>query len=295
LRLGRTVVLTEETDWIGGQLTAQAVPPDEHPWIEGTGCTALYQRLRQGIRDYYRRNYPLLPEARFDPHLNPGEGRVSSLCHEPRVALAVLYEMLAPHLVSRRLEILLRCRATSVDRAGDRLRAVTLFDEETSEAITVHASYFLDATELGDLLPMADAEHVVGAESQTETGEPHALPGSADPLDQQAIAACFALDYLPDEDHTIDRPADYEFWRQYQADFWPGPQLGWTFTVPATLEDRRQGIFEAPPSLDETLWTFRRIFFGGHYPPGRYVSDITLVNWPQIDYWLGPTGRRVRR
>jgi len=25
------VILTEETGWIGGQLTAQAVPPDEHP------------------------------------------------------------------------------------------------------------------------------------------------------------------------------------------------------------------------------------------------------------------------
>jgi NADPH-dependent 2,4-dienoyl-CoA reductase/sulfur reductase-like enzyme len=31
LRLGRAVILTEETEWIGGQLTAQAVPPDEHP------------------------------------------------------------------------------------------------------------------------------------------------------------------------------------------------------------------------------------------------------------------------
>jgi hypothetical protein len=288
LRLGRTVVLTEETDWIGGQLTAQAVPPDEHPWIEGTGCTALYQRLRQGIRDYYRRNYPLRPEARFDPHFNPGAGRVSPLCHEPRVAVAVLYEMLAPHLASRRLEILLRCRATGVDGAGDRLRAVTLFDRETGETITVHASYILDATELGDLLPMAGVEHVVGAESQADTGEPHALPGQADPLDQQAITACFAIDYLSDEDHTIDRPADYDFWRHYQADFWPGPQLGWTFTDPATLEIRRQAIFEAPPTLGETLWTFRRIFFAGHYPPGMYASDITLVNWPQNDYWLGP-------
>jgi hypothetical protein len=44
-----------------GQLTVQAVPPDERPWIEGTGCTAMYQRLRRGIRDYSRRNYPLLP------------------------------------------------------------------------------------------------------------------------------------------------------------------------------------------------------------------------------------------
>lgn len=288
LRLGRTVLLSEETDWIGGQLTAQAVPPDEHPWIEGTGCTALYQRLRRGIRDYYRRNYPLLPEAMFNPHLNPGEGRVSPICHEPRVSLAVLYEMLAPHLAGRRLEILLRCRATGVDQAGDRIGAVTLFDAEAGESIVVHASYILDATELGDLLALSGTEHVVGAESQRDTGEPHALPGDPDPLDQQAITACFAIDHLPDEDHTIDRPADYDFWRGYRADFWPGPQLGWTFSVPATLEVRRQAIFDAPPALGETLWTFRRIFFAGHYPPGAYASDITLVNWPQNDYWLGP-------
>ena len=49
LRLGKSVILTEETDWIGGQMTAQAVPPDEHPWIETTGCTASYRRLRENI------------------------------------------------------------------------------------------------------------------------------------------------------------------------------------------------------------------------------------------------------
>jgi hypothetical protein len=199
-----------------------------------------------------------------------------------------MYEMLAPYLVSRQLEILLRHRAINVECDRDRVANVTLLDDETGETTGVHASYVLDATELGDLLPLSGAEHVAGAESQTDTGEPHALAGPPDPLDQQAITACFAIDYLADEDHTIDRPADYDFWRHYQADFWPGPQLGWTFTVPATLEVRHQAIFEAPPTLGETLWTFRRIFFGGHYPHGSYVSDITLVNWPQNDYWLGP-------
>src|SRR5712671_3543246 len=58
-RTGNRVILTEETDWIGGQLTAQAVPPDEHPWIEAFGCTASYRRFRNGVRDYYRRHYPL--------------------------------------------------------------------------------------------------------------------------------------------------------------------------------------------------------------------------------------------
>src|SRR5262249_50750175 len=33
LRSGLKVAMTEETDWIGGQLTQQGVPPDEHEWI----------------------------------------------------------------------------------------------------------------------------------------------------------------------------------------------------------------------------------------------------------------------
>jgi hypothetical protein len=288
LRLGRHVIVTEQTDWIGGQLTAQAVPPDEHPWIEGTGCTATYQRLRRGIREYYRRNYPLVPEARFNPLLNPGEGRVSPLCHEPRVALAVLYEMLAPHVASRQLEVFLRCRPIDVHCERDRVCEVTLSDDETADAISIQAPYVLDATELGDLLPLAAVEHVIGAESQAETGEPHALPGDPDPLEQQAITACFAIDCLPGEDHTIERPAGYDFWRAYRAEFWPGPQLGWEFTDPVTLDRRRQAIFEPPDAPGPDLWTFRRIFYRKHYVDGAYASDITLVNWPQNDYWLGP-------
>ena len=35
----RSVVLTEEYDWLGGQLTSQAVPPDEHSWVEQFGVT----------------------------------------------------------------------------------------------------------------------------------------------------------------------------------------------------------------------------------------------------------------
>src|SRR5262245_489902 len=79
-KLGLSVVLTEETDWVGGQLTAQAVPPDEHPWIEQFGCTRSYRHFRDGVRDYYRRHYPLTAEARGKPHLNPGNGNVSKLC-----------------------------------------------------------------------------------------------------------------------------------------------------------------------------------------------------------------------
>ena len=76
---GAKVVLTEESIWIGGQLTSQAVPPDEHGWIEQFGCTGHYRRFREGVRNYYRRAYPLTDRARHLAYLNPGNGWVSPL------------------------------------------------------------------------------------------------------------------------------------------------------------------------------------------------------------------------
>jgi hypothetical protein len=290
LRLGRKVILTEETDWLGGQLTSKAVPPDEHDWIEKNGCTASYRRLRTGVRDYYRRNYPLLAKAHADERLNPGMGNVSRLCHEPRVAVAVLEEILAPYRAGRQLEVLTRHVPISVENDGDRVGSVTLLDERTGDRVVVHAPYVLDATELGDLLPLAGVEHVAGAESREQTGEPHAVEGASDPLDQQAVSWCFALDYLPGEDHTIEKPEGYDFWRGYRADFWPGPQLGWVDVNPFTMQARTRTIFDGDTDRERggDFWHYRRIFYRGHYPRGLYPSDVVTVNWPQIDYWLGP-------
>jgi NADPH-dependent 2,4-dienoyl-CoA reductase/sulfur reductase-like enzyme len=62
-RLGRRVILTEETRWVGGQLTNQVVPPDEHPWIEQFGATASYRTLRRGI------GTTIAPTSRSPPRL----------------------------------------------------------------------------------------------------------------------------------------------------------------------------------------------------------------------------------
>jgi hypothetical protein len=53
-----------------------------------------------------------------------------------------------------------------------------------------------------------------GTESRTETYELHA-PDKADPFNQQAFTLCFALDYCKDANHTIDKPKEYNFWRNY--------------------------------------------------------------------------------
>ena len=222
VQLGRRVILTEETKWLGGQLTTQAVPPDEHPWIESVGCTSSYRLLRDKIRNYYRRNYPLLASFKSTPFLNPGMGFVSPLCHEPHVALAVIEEMIAPLRASQKMTVLTHHKPVSAETSGDRITTVTFRNEETGNTLTVEAPFVIDATELGDLLELADIEHVMGSESQAQTGEPQALPGEADPLDQQAVSWCFALSFYPGEDHTIEKPADYDFWRDYHPQLLAG-------------------------------------------------------------------------
>ncbi|MBY0456990.1 MAG: FAD-dependent oxidoreductase, partial [Gemmataceae bacterium] len=288
-RNGLKVILTEEYDWIGGQLTAQAVPPDEHPWIEDTGSTKTYRTFRTKVRDYYRRNYPLTEAAAKDAKLNPGKGSVSKLCHEPRVALAVLLELLAPHLSSGRVKLLQPFRAVRAETDGDTVTAVGgVF--KNGKALTLTAPYFVDATELGDLLPLAKIEHVTGAESGTDTREPHA-PDRARPDNHQAFTVCFALDHDPDGDHTIEKPGAYKEWRDYVPKLdpaWPGNLLSWEMSDPVTLKPRAVGFDPTGPvPKGLNLWTYRRILARDNGAEGSGVRDVCLVNWPQNDYWLG--------
>ncbi len=285
-RHGLRVIMTEETDWIGGQFTAQAVPPDENPWIETFGGTRTYLNLRQRIRDYYRRNYPLTPAARATSHLNPGNGWVSRLCHEPRVALAALQELLAPFIAGQRVLILLRHKVIIAATNGDKVDAVQVRSLESGNELILRAPYFADATELGDLLPLTKTEYVTGAEAQKDTGEPHAKP-EAQPLNMQAFTCCFAMDYVKGEDHTIDKPREYDFWHDYVPDIrppWPGKLLAWEYADAVTLKPRK---LDTDPEAGLGLWSYRRIADKSLFVPGTYPGDISLVNWPQNDYLLG--------
>ena len=90
---GMKVILTEDTDWIGGQLTSQAVPPDEHPWIEEQGRTQSYAQFRKAVREHYKNLPDASDKMKNKPlrELNPGNGWVARVAHEPKVALAILY------------------------------------------------------------------------------------------------------------------------------------------------------------------------------------------------------------
>lgn len=285
-RNGLRVILTEETDWIGGQLTAQAVPPDENAWIETFGGTRSYLNLRQQIRDYYLRHFPLTAEARARPYLNPGNGWVSRLCHEPRVSLAVLQQLLAPYVGGRKILILLRHKALDAQATGDRVEAVRVRSLESGNEVVLRAPFFADATELGDLLPLTRTEYVTGAESQKDTGEPHA-PAEAAPLNMQSFTCCFAMDYLHGEDHTIEKPREYDFWREFVPPIkppWPGRLLAWEY---GDAISHKATKLETDPEKGTGLWTYRRLADKSLFVEGTYPGDISLVNWPQNDYVLG--------
>lgn len=301
-RMGVRCVVTEPTRWIGGQLTSQAVPPDENRWIEGDdprtrGATASYIALRDAVRQWYRDHRPLTDAARANPRLNPGNGWVSHLCAEPRVFHDCLQAMLAPHLASGRITILHRYEPTHCDVSADRITAVTLRNVDDSSIITIHADYILDATELGDLVPLARAEYAVGAEHRDVHHELHGHPDRTDPRDIQAISWCFALEHRAGENHVIDKPARYDFWRDFVPQFdkpWPGKLFDWTVLGAEGKENRTFRFVPAPdePRAGEwEMWRYRRINDQSIYAPDRAAGfpDVSLVNIVQMDYFLKPT------
>lgn len=294
-RNGSAVIMTEPTDWIGGQVSQQAVPPDEHQWIETHGRTASYARYRSLVREYYRNNYPLSARARKAEFLNPGNGAVSRLCHEPSVSVAVLEKILGPAIESGQLKLLLNTEPIEAHTDGDKIRAVSCRAGKEQKNIVLQAKYFIDASEEGDLLKLSGCEYVLGAESKKQTGERHA-PEKEDPANIQAMTHCFAMEHLEGEDHTIEKPAMYKFWRDYIPKLhpaWPGKLLSLSYTHPRTLTPKtlsfvppdKHGKLPATEALN--LWLYRRIIDRNNFEAGTYASDISLVNWPQNDFLLG--------
>jgi hypothetical protein len=282
-RQGRRVCLVEETDWIGGQLTAQGVSAlDEHEYIEAFGGTRTYYHLRESLRDHYR-GLAVSEEARRRPDLNPGNCWVTRLAFEPRVALGVLEGFLEPETEAGRLEIFLRTKAAVVEVEADRIVSVLAVNLETGRAIRFRPEIVLDATELGDLLPLSGAEYVVGAEAKHETGEPHAQPVEPKGYCAQSFTYTFALERRPvGARHVIPKPDKYKRYRDGQ------PYTLRIYVHGGEIYSEKSSwleyqVFERAPGTKGSLWTYRRLIDAGMFP-SVFPNDISMLNWPGNDY-----------
>lgn len=279
-RAGRTVVLTEETDWLGGQMTSQGVSAlDEHPHIETFGGTRSYYELRALIREYYRQHTSLSDTARQAERLNPGNGWVSYLCFEPAAGVWALEQLLEPHLRKGRLTLLLRHRAVQAEVKDGTVRSVTLRHLDGKQHVRVRASFVLDATELGDLLPLTGTDYVTGAEASSETGEPHA-PETAHPEWSQSFTYPFALERLSAPGEPVSPPEDYELNRERQP-----------YTLRHLYHDPRGWVtyrmFETGKDAAGPFWTYRRLLDARNFNGDHPVHDLAMINWPGNDFRHG--------
>lgn len=278
-RAGLKVHLFSETPWIGGQLTAQGVcTTDENQWVETVGCTASYSRFRNLVRNYYTGKYRLSSLGNTKHPFNPGDCWVSEgFSVEPKLAVEILREMLKeagdPDISTSASVV--RCLK---DRSGHIIEAVEIYLADTDETVRVIADYYLDATDLGDVLPLAGVDYTIGAESRLDTREPDA-PQKAAPEQIQPFTFVFALERRPEgEFHTISRPEAYEALKALQN---------------YRLEDGGiDGMF-----TDLGLWSYRRFLRSDFFEePERIPCDLSTINVDSNDFQgdIWPSGDPLR-
>jgi len=152
-RLGRSVLLLEETDWIGGQMTAAAVTSMD----EGGTLVrerGLYRELCGLIFAHYR---PL----GINPITAYGFRHV---CVEPRVGRKLLLMMLGDAHGSGALDLVLSTRVARVIKAGDVVTGVELESAggDGKQTRRVASKILIDATEWGDVIPLTGVRYRVG-------------------------------------------------------------------------------------------------------------------------------------
>ncbi len=289
-KAGKRAALFSETEWIGGQLTSQAVPPDEHKWIEETGCTATYRAYRNRVREYYRNHPFIIDELKTKDFFCPGGSSVSRLSHPPRQALQYLKEMLAPYENSGLLTVYYGYTLESAPTSGTEIQKLVL--KKDGEETEVRAEYYLDGTDEGDLIAKSGCEYVTGAESKEMTGEPSAIDEYL-PEDRQPVTWSLAFENRLKGDYVMDKPADYERFKKLMMPYDRYPVFSMYGPDSSTGKAKLFGMYNG--ELDERgnklfgLYTYRRIINARHFKDGAVPYDVTMLNWPQNDYFMGNT------
>jgi hypothetical protein len=243
-RAGIQTCVTEETDWVGGQLTAQGLnASDDSRYTDTIGSTRTFRELRSRIRGAY------------GGKANPGGCWVSYLCAEPKVALDGLAAMTQPFVTSGMLRVFYNLKVARVTTDSGRVTGAVLARTDGGE-VTFHAQQTIDATELGDVIKLSGAGYRAGQEARSDTGEADA-PEAACPDCVQAFTYDIALERRPNGENNVIPKSD-----GYGVKPW---MRGFTHK-----ELPNKQFFDA-----NSEWTYRRIVDGAAL--GR--TDISIMNW----------------
>jgi len=300
LLAGRTVCLTEITDWVGGQISSQ-------------GTSALDERPTQRMRLFYPRGYLELRQQiqKYYGKLNPGDCWVSEACFIPRDGHKILFNILQqaarrgngtlkwfPSTVVKELEI---TPSSSGGASGQIIQSAIAIGHQPAPGATPlntvplsqtiedwyqYANsprfektmirfvpqrqpqgnapnwYVVDATETGELIALADVPYRLGIDPRSHL-EPSASSTTSDPYCTQGFTYTFAM-VATEEPQTQIMPS---FYPQYQPYY--------------SYELKRLADFGL-------VFTYRRIWspqtgeaksFGGIKFTAPTPGDISMQNW----------------
>jgi hypothetical protein len=149
-RQGAHVALLEETDWIGGQMSAAAVSTMDELGKLG-GPQGIYDDFKERIGNYYASHGKSVGTCYYQN---------TSHCYEPAVVQKVLNEIIddvnhGPN--GHVLDIYLRHRVDKVLSSGKTVTGVV-----TQDGTIFYAKVTIDATEYGDVLPLSPAAYRAG-------------------------------------------------------------------------------------------------------------------------------------
>lgn len=294
LLAGKTVCMTEITDWIGGQISSQ-------------GVGALDERTTQRQQLFFPRGYLELRErikAKYG-ELNPGKCWVSEVCFLPRDGHKILTEMLkdAAKKGKGTLKFFPNTVIKEVDVSQGQIRSAIAIQHSAApgtpplnteplsqiynDVYTYENSarlnkniirffplnrdsspakpadwYVIEATETGELIALADVPYKLGIDARSYL-EPSSSSATDNPYCTQGFTYTFAMEKTK-EPQPQNRPS---FYQQYEPYF--------SYELP------RLASFDL-------VFTYRRIWspnsekkarFGGIGYTEPVPGDISMQNW----------------
>ena len=186
-RMGASVVVAEESTWLGGMLTGAGVSAVDGNYKMPAG---IFGEFRDSLAAYYGGLDSLKT------------GWVSSVLFEPSVGNKIFKSMVASQ---PGIEVLYETSLKDAEQV-DGSWLVTL-QTENGDAKKIKARVLIDGTELGDVAKLVGVGYDIGMESNSVTGEDIA-PDQPNNIIQDITMVATLKDY--GRDVTIDEPEDYD-------------------------------------------------------------------------------------
>ncbi|HEV7453726.1 MAG TPA: FAD-dependent oxidoreductase [Candidatus Saccharimonadales bacterium] len=143
-RMGAHVALLEETDWVGGQMTAAGVGSMDEGSLAARN-SGLYKEFVQNVMAYYGAQHKSVDTC---------YGGASSICVDPKDGQIILRRMLDKE--SGRLQVYTGTHVSAVIKRGSVVTGVVANNKQFTSKVVI------DADEYGDILAKAGAAYRLG-------------------------------------------------------------------------------------------------------------------------------------